>query len=324
LTLDILRDSRLLRGADPGLLSELARFCAPIQAAPGYTFFEQGEPGTGMYWVGDGAVELHMQVVGSETRLMRTAGPGDAFGELALMDGEGRAATARARGRVRVAMLHETAYRALLTTGNEVALFMLQALNQQIDERFRDVLAAVVAHPAPTLARGPGWERRRVCALDRPPPGSAASLLAHLNLPADVPASLLLGHARLEGHARGAVLAVEGEPANEIFVVLRGALRTSVARAGRLGQILIAGPGAWVGADGVLAGRVRAVSIDVREDAWILRVDAAAVAGMGGPGGAAFARACGVALARDLRLLNRHRSRLETMVEPEGVVPCAG
>ncbi len=82
------------------------------QFAPRQVVFHQGEPGDRFYVVESGGAEVDM-----DGRLVRTLGPGDGFGEIALLGDEGRTATIRAtpEANLRVSVLERPAFLTAVT-----------------------------------------------------------------------------------------------------------------------------------------------------------------------------------------------------------------
>lgn len=68
--------------------------------------FREGEPGDAMYVIQEGEVDLW-----SKGHLLETAGPGDFFGEMALLDPAGRNVTAIARTGCRLVPLNQTRFK---------------------------------------------------------------------------------------------------------------------------------------------------------------------------------------------------------------------
>jgi len=85
--------------------------------APGEVVFAEGDTGAHMYVVRSGEIEIER-----EGRVVETLSPGGIFGEMALIDGSPRSATARAKTSCEVApiteksflfLVHETPYFAI-------------------------------------------------------------------------------------------------------------------------------------------------------------------------------------------------------------------
>lgn len=63
---------------------------------PGATILEQGAPGDSLYIIGAGQVEISVRHPGGDSSTRLYLGPGQVFGEFALLDGGQRSATVRA------------------------------------------------------------------------------------------------------------------------------------------------------------------------------------------------------------------------------------
>src|SRR6185503_12769778 len=73
----------------------LAQVMAERQVAPGETLFRAGEPGDAMFIVHSGKVDLFVKDKAGQKILLHTAEAGEFFGELSLLDGGSRTATAQ-------------------------------------------------------------------------------------------------------------------------------------------------------------------------------------------------------------------------------------
>lgn len=68
-----------------------------LRFEPGEVIFRQGEPGDLVYSIVSGEVEIIREMPDGEERLLATMGPGEYFGEMALISDAARTATVRAR-----------------------------------------------------------------------------------------------------------------------------------------------------------------------------------------------------------------------------------
>jgi CRP/FNR family transcriptional regulator, cyclic AMP receptor protein len=98
--------------------------------APGEVLFRAGEPGSHMYGVVDGVVELRR-----DEHVIATVGPGDTFGELAIIDDGLRSLTAVAAEPSTVVAIDERTFTYLV---HETPLFALQVM-RSIAARLREV-----------------------------------------------------------------------------------------------------------------------------------------------------------------------------------------
>jgi CRP-like cAMP-binding protein len=92
----VLRTTRLFAGLDEAAIDELGRKARLRSFRRGDTVFLAGEPGDSLYAVVSGLVKLFLTSARGEELVLATAGPGDAFGELSLIDEGGRSTSAEA------------------------------------------------------------------------------------------------------------------------------------------------------------------------------------------------------------------------------------
>jgi MFS family permease len=90
--LELLHKVPMLRPLPVPVMEHLARHLGEVHIEAGQTVFEQGEPGDRFYVIARGEAE----VIGDGAHI-RTLGPGDSFGEIALLRETVRTTTVRAR-----------------------------------------------------------------------------------------------------------------------------------------------------------------------------------------------------------------------------------
>jgi CRP-like cAMP-binding protein len=71
----------------------------------GEMIFHQGDPGIGLYIIREGEVEIEREIDNAEKKVLATFTKGDFFGELALVDGEKRSASAIAKTPSKVSVI---------------------------------------------------------------------------------------------------------------------------------------------------------------------------------------------------------------------------
>ena len=125
----------------------------------GAVIFSAGDPGDGFYVVEAGQVRISAVVGQNESRLLATIGPGDFFGEMALVDDEPRSATATAETETTAFFLGRDKLLELLTRRPHLALnivrefsMRMRSLNQKyIDEIIQAERLAVIGKFAGTI-----------------------------------------------------------------------------------------------------------------------------------------------------------------------------
>ena len=76
----------MLRGADEELRSAVAREVTTIACAPGQQLIKRGMPSSGLYIVASGEAHCYIRQAGGELKFVRSIGPGEHVGELALLE----------------------------------------------------------------------------------------------------------------------------------------------------------------------------------------------------------------------------------------------
>ncbi len=77
-------------------LQALKRTAKTMRFRAGEVIFEQGDPGDGIYVIEEGRVEISALISGQANRMLTHMGPGNFFGEMAVLDEQPRSATATA------------------------------------------------------------------------------------------------------------------------------------------------------------------------------------------------------------------------------------
>jgi CRP/FNR family cyclic AMP-dependent transcriptional regulator len=110
-----LRTCRLFAGLDDETLAVVAGLLRERRFRRGEVIFHAADPGDALFIVKTGAVKIMLPPDdGTEPAILTTIGPGDFFGELALLDGEPRSATAQALRPTEVFVLRRDAFESLV------------------------------------------------------------------------------------------------------------------------------------------------------------------------------------------------------------------
>jgi CRP/FNR family transcriptional regulator, cyclic AMP receptor protein len=108
-------------------LIELAKVTEDLEVGEGKALTRQGESGREFFVIVDGEVG-----VAKDGQEIRTMGPGDFFGEIALLEDTPRTATVTAKTPLRFFVLTRQAFRSLLAHQPELERKVLSALEERV------------------------------------------------------------------------------------------------------------------------------------------------------------------------------------------------
>lgn len=121
------KEAKLFQGLPESELRSIERQMKVVKHAAGHEITVRGEGGVGFMVITDGNVTVKT-VQGKARKL----GPGDSFGEMALLDHEGRSATVTADTDVTLATIPEWNFKPFLKEHPEVTFRLLQVLSQRV------------------------------------------------------------------------------------------------------------------------------------------------------------------------------------------------
>jgi CRP-like cAMP-binding protein len=122
-----IKDAKLFEGLPESELRSVEKQMKIVKHPAGHEIVVKGENGVGFMIILDGTVTV-ATVQGKARKL----GPGDSFGEMALLDHEGRSANIKADTDVSLATIPEWSFKPFLKEHPEVAYRMLQQLSKRI------------------------------------------------------------------------------------------------------------------------------------------------------------------------------------------------
>lgn len=121
--------SGLFRTLDDETLSAIAGRMGERDFAAGETLFVAGEPGDEIFVIVEGEIEIF---VGEH--IIAVLGPGQLFGEMAVLGGGRRTAGGRARGEAKLLFLKEKALKILIQQLPGLAFAIFRVLIDRLDE----------------------------------------------------------------------------------------------------------------------------------------------------------------------------------------------
>ncbi len=107
---------------------ELLKRALTKRIAAGEVVFRKDDPGDGLYGVLAGSILIVVESLEGKELILNMHGPGEFFGEIALLDGDGRSATAVAREASQLFFLGRTEFLAFLNQRPEAMIRIIALL----------------------------------------------------------------------------------------------------------------------------------------------------------------------------------------------------
>ena len=124
---DLIHHVPLFASCSKKELAEIASIADEIDLSEGKVLMEEGGPGREFFVLIDGTVDVIQN-----GRKVKSMGPGDFFGEIALVSKTPRTATIKATSPLRALVINDRAFRALLERSPKIQLGVLQALAERV------------------------------------------------------------------------------------------------------------------------------------------------------------------------------------------------
>lgn len=121
-----------------------ARFGREYQA--GDVLFREGEAGDRMFVIQAGAVKITKSMAG-EQKVLAVLGPGEFLGEMAILNGKPRTATATVVEPARCLLIDARTLEAMVSKNAEIALRLIKKLARRLDSA--DTLIEILMHTDP-------------------------------------------------------------------------------------------------------------------------------------------------------------------------------
>ena len=143
----VIKGSVMLQGFSDEDLGNLAGFCEIREMSEGTTVFVENMPGESLFLVKRGTIRISKMFAEGDEKTLVVLGPEDIFGEMAVIDGLPRSATARVAEEAELISLkkkelerlcRENAPLALKLVSNIVKVFSKRV--REANEEYRDML----------------------------------------------------------------------------------------------------------------------------------------------------------------------------------------
>jgi CRP-like cAMP-binding protein len=128
----------LFRGLSPRSLERIAAIAGEERHEPGSMVFREGELGDKLYFVLEGKIRISRNLAGMGEEALAILGPGDAFGEMSLIDDTPRSADAHVHEPCRLLVITREAFEDLLFIHKDLAYEILWNFIKILSQRLRE------------------------------------------------------------------------------------------------------------------------------------------------------------------------------------------
>ncbi len=135
----VLRRTALFSNLDEVELEVIARLCRQRSVPKGSILFYEDDPGTSCYILTDGSVKIVVNSQDGREHILGLLRPGDLFGEMSLLDGEPRSATAIAVEESKILTIQRDEFMSQLKADPTLTLKLLVVLTHRLRQTDRHV-----------------------------------------------------------------------------------------------------------------------------------------------------------------------------------------
>jgi CRP-like cAMP-binding protein len=133
-----LASTKLFHGLAPEGLDRIAAIAGEESHEQNSFVFHEGEMGDKLYLILDGKIRISRELPGMGEEALAILGPGEAFGEMSLIDDTPRSADARVHERARLLVITREAFEDLLFVHKDLAYEILWNFVKTLSGRLRE------------------------------------------------------------------------------------------------------------------------------------------------------------------------------------------
>jgi CRP-like cAMP-binding protein len=113
-------------------IAQIAALCTSRRLSDGEILFVKGDPGDALYGLRRGQILITTTTKAGRQLTLNILGPGDIFGEIALLDGQPRSADAVASGSIEVFVIRRSDFQDLLRRQPQITTKIIELLCQRL------------------------------------------------------------------------------------------------------------------------------------------------------------------------------------------------
>ena len=135
---------QMFRDFEWAQIEALSAYLQMYRALPGMVLFREGDHGDFMCIVLEGKLEIHKEDHLGVDKTVATVSPGRSLGEMAMVDGEARSATAIVVGQATLAVLSNENFQKITRDKPALAVKILLKVAQLLSQRLRHTSGILV------------------------------------------------------------------------------------------------------------------------------------------------------------------------------------
>jgi len=133
-----LKDCFLFKDLDEKEIEILASLFYEKKLSAGKTVFVEQMPGESLYLIKSGRVKISKLIAEGDEKILVTLNPQDVFGEMAILDGAPRSATARVEDDAVLLSIKKSDYEKLCAAKPKIALTVMRNIIKVFSARIRE------------------------------------------------------------------------------------------------------------------------------------------------------------------------------------------
>jgi CRP-like cAMP-binding protein len=274
-TVEFLATVPLLEGQKEADLMELARVMRRRSVPEGEVLWRQGDEAREMLFVVDGALSAALDVPGDRTVDIGRVGPGEAVGELGVLDGGSHTMTVHVTEPATVLALGRLDFAALLAGQHPSAFRLKRRLASLFTARLRNQLRHLAVSLGDERADIPAEDAETAPAELEQCPVPDSKYVRRMTGFHDFDPLALWGFLTSGKYVRcppGRMLIAEGAPSPAYYLTINGAVEKVLVRGRWRVRVGLAGPGKAFGYEGLIDGGPSPITATTRERAVLLVV----------------------------------------------------
>jgi CRP-like cAMP-binding protein len=149
----VLRKHPAFRDLEPTALDQLCRYAKYTKFKRGAEVFSKGDPGTSLFAVVSGTVRMSTASAEGRVALLNLIGPGEVFGEMAVLDGGTRSTDAIANSNCELLIIDRRDFLPFLRSQPDLAIKFIELLcarlrwtSEHVEQMILNNLPARLAH----------------------------------------------------------------------------------------------------------------------------------------------------------------------------------